>query len=364
MSILPNFLKSHISVDELLTGRENTFDFIRFIAAVAVIFSHSFDLLPFQKEPLVTFSNGRYTIGAMSVAVFFIISGLLITQSFHRASTFRSFVLARVLRIYPALIVVILLTVFLIGPLLTSLSLHEYFSSGLTYTYLINALAIRINYFLPGVFLENHYANTVNGSLWTLPLEIGCYALVASIGLLLKGRYIVGVLILLFVLAIIRWTLINPNTFYFLVGAVIFLFRYKIGTNKLVAAFSFMILLVNLHFTSNLYLSYFITGISLAYLIIHLGFIKTTHIKNFTKHGDFSYGLYIWAFVVQQVTASFLPNINFYFYFIIAVLVTLCFAGASWHLIEKPSLKLKEMIVNRLISKGGQPGLIRLRFAK
>ena len=350
---LPDSLKSNKSIDELLVGRENNFDFIRFIAAVAVIFSHSFDILAFQKEPLRTFSDGRYTIGDLSVAVFFIISGLLITQSFQRSSNFRSFVLARVLRIYPALIVIVVLTVFLIGPFLTTLSLNEYFSSRLTYTYLINALAIRMNYFLPGVFLENHYANAVNGSLWTLPLEIGCYALVASIGLFLKRRYIIALSILLAVYAIIRWNLIHANTYYFMIGALVFVFRTTIKTNIILACLFFLVLIVNLHFTSSVHLSYLITGISLSYLIIHIGFVKTTHIKNFTKNGDFSYGLYIWAFIVQQSIASFYPTMNFYLYFIIAVIVTLCFAFASWYLIERPSLKLKKMLIDkRQIVKG------------
>ena len=101
------------TVDDCLIGRANNFDFIRFCAALLVIFSHSFTLSKpsYYKEPLSFISQGRMNFGEVSVAIFFIISGLLITQSFDRTKNIISFIEARILRIFPALIVVILLTV-------------------------------------------------------------------------------------------------------------------------------------------------------------------------------------------------------------------------------------------------------------
>src|ERR1700743_1799638 len=99
------------TVGSSLNGKENNFDFIRFYAALAVIFCHSFALTTQIKDPLQRFSNSRSSFGGSSVEIFFIISGILITQSFERSKDLTSYFRARILRIYPALIVVVLLTV-------------------------------------------------------------------------------------------------------------------------------------------------------------------------------------------------------------------------------------------------------------
>src|SRR5690606_29965057 len=159
--------------------------FIRLSAAIAVIYAHSYPLTSSFEDPLKNFSSDKISFGSLAVAIFFIISGLLISQSFHRSDLLK-FTVARILRIYHALVVITLLSVFILGPVFTNFSWSSYFTDRMTLKYLFNVFSIRIQHHLPGVFENNYYPNTVNGSLWTLPIEIACYGLIASIGLLIN----------------------------------------------------------------------------------------------------------------------------------------------------------------------------------
>ena len=142
-------------------SRTNHFDIMRLTAALLVVFSHSFNLshgkvLGKQYEPLMQLSKGQITLGGLAVLVFFVISGFLITASFDKDKNVLSFCQKRFLRIYPGLIVVVLLTALVLGPLMTELPLWEYFKKPETYNYLVNNIGfIRYQDFLPGVFEHN-----------------------------------------------------------------------------------------------------------------------------------------------------------------------------------------------------------------
>jgi len=179
-------------------SRTNHFDVIRLIASILVVFSHSFNLshgkvLGKQYEPLMQLSRGKITLGGIAVLVFFVISGFLITASFDKDKNLLSFFRKRCLRIYPGLIVVVILTAFVLGPLMTELPLWDYFKNPETYSYLLNNIGfIRYQDFLPGVFQYNIVPNYINGSLWTLKYELLCYISTALLGYLgfLKFRHL------------------------------------------------------------------------------------------------------------------------------------------------------------------------------
>lgn len=326
-----------------LKGRENNFDFIRFYAALAVIFSHSFKLSTPAEDPLFNFSSGRVDFGTLSVAIFFTISGLLITQSFHRSSSTSRFIRARILRIYPALIITIGLTILLLGPLLTTLPITEYFRHPLVLKYIVNISAIKTQYFLPGVFENNLYAKTVNGSLWTLPHEIACYASVLAIGLMLRQKYTPAIIALTFVSLLFWLTGISVNIFYFGIGSLAYLCREKIVLNKYLAILALTTFVINIYTNPNPYLGPIITGITFSYFLLFAGFIRTKSLKNFAKNGDFSYGLYIFAFPIQQTIAAKIPVLSPYAHFILSAIIAFIFSYASWHLVEKQALKLKKL---------------------
>lgn len=161
-----------IYVGDRIKGHMNNFDFLRFFAAAMVIYCHSFALGTgrFDKEPMFVYSCGQFHFGTLAVVIFFIMSGFLVTMSFDRSISAGSFFYNRVLRIFPGLVFVVIVTAFLLGPFVSSLPLHEYFTNSHTYSYLMT-ITLRghsAHDFLPGVLSRNILPNTVNGSLWTL----------------------------------------------------------------------------------------------------------------------------------------------------------------------------------------------------
>lgn len=155
-------------VNNKLVNKINIFstngNLIRFLLAIGVILHHSSYLSQNNDGFLYVLTNGQITFGGISVLGFFFFSGLYVTKSMHKAQSCSSFLWARCKRIFPALFFVVFLCVFLLGPVLTSYDLGDYFKSSSTYLYLLNAILIPVHN-LPGVFEQNIYGPTVNGSL-------------------------------------------------------------------------------------------------------------------------------------------------------------------------------------------------------
>ncbi|HVX52222.1 MAG TPA: acyltransferase [Chitinophagaceae bacterium] len=338
------------NLNDCLKERENNFDLIRLLAAIAVIFSHSYDLTPGGQEPIRLFSNGGGTLGGISVCVFFVISGLLITKSFATSKNLVQYFSARALRIYPALIVVILTTAFIIGPLFTTLPLKQYFASGQTWLYLTNIPALRIRQSLPGLFEYNFYGNPVNGSLWTLPHEILCYLIVACIGCLVlknKFQFLVTAFIVIAIVffnahIFLTFKFLN-NLIFFLCGSVMYLCRKKIKLSYTVAGICFVAYLFAIRFVHGSIFPVFIYGALLSYITVTIAFANIGALKVITSKGDFSYGIYIWAWPVQQILVLRYPALNHFANFFFALIICIVISALSWHFVEKKALKLKRM---------------------
>ena len=166
-----------------MTVRPNSFDLLRLFAAFAVVWGHACDLSGhLAADPIARFT-GVGGLGSLGVSVFFAISGFLVVGSFVRRPNLLSYAAARGLRLIPALAVVVLASALVIGPFVTRSPLGAYFASPQTWLYPIrNVLILPVAYQLPGVFAGNPYPDAVNGSLWTLRLEVGFYAITALLG--------------------------------------------------------------------------------------------------------------------------------------------------------------------------------------
>jgi len=339
--------------------RENNFDFLRFFAAALVLFAHSYPLVGRRGDEPLTLLTGYEKGGSIAVGIFFVMSGYLIASSWLASSSPKSFLIKRALRIFPALIVAVLLSVFVIGPLVTHLTLGQYLAADGTWTYLQNILLVT-RYELPGVFTGNVYPDVVNGSLWTLPLEVLMYIGVMILGLtgFLKRRLIflpiavlaVGHFWLLGKLGIESYFIKNIFKLGLLYysGAALFLYRDDIPWRGWIAALLFAALVATFR-TDIGPLVYFI---ALPYLVLYLAYAPLPLISRFGKYGDFSYGLYIYAFPFQQLTIYlFGPQVGVLGLTLIAFVPTLILAALSWHLIEAPAMKLK-----RLFASPPQPG--------
>ncbi|WP_438446658.1 acyltransferase family protein [Gorillibacterium sp. sgz5001074] len=342
-----------VSIESAMNTRRNNFDFLRLIAAVLVIFSHSFpiSLGGNKSEPIYKLTNGQFTAGELSVIVFFVISGFLITKSFDRTKNVGEFFIARVLRIFPALVVVVLLTTFILGPAVSTSSILDYLTNKQTYTYLTTILLHPIgnNGQLPHVFSDNVLKSAVNGSLWTLQFEFICYIIVGVMGAMRMLRKDLVVILLLSSIVISHLNISNYTisnavyfTNYFAAGMIIYLFRNKVPLTFYLAITSVTALI----FAS----VYGVLKEALipfgSYLVFYFSLSPQIKMPNVTKKfGDYSYGLYIYAFPLQQIISNVMfPNINPYTLFLFSFIPTLILAILSWHFIEKRAIALKGKI--------------------
>lgn len=343
-----------------LKRHSNNFDFLRVLAALLVLISHCpelFNYSVFNSDPLNQ-SIGM-GMGRTAVLIFFIISGYLITRSWESKKSISKFFISRFLRIYPALIVITILSVFVLGPLLTTLNTSEYFNHHTTYKYLENVSAYRMTYYLPGVFEDNPLKGSINGSLWTIAYEFTCYLVIALVGVLsiLKRKY--GIVIILLGLILVdiffkeQWNSIvipvlgidfktlTPGLLFFLAGAAYYKYRSEVPFNLLGVLLSFAILYLLRDTT--FYFS--ISILVFPYLVLSIVFMPIPFLNKVGKYGDFSYGIYLYAFPIQQILALFFyPKISGPILILLTLLCLAIFSFLSWNLVEKPAINLGKRI--------------------
>jgi peptidoglycan/LPS O-acetylase OafA/YrhL len=151
----------------------NNFDLLRLVFASMVGLVHVADL---SGEPTLNWVS-RVVSSDLAVKAFFVVSGFLIVMSYERSSSWQSYALKRIQRIYPAYVVVILLSAVLLAGV-SAASVADYVSA--TWFRYVAANLVFLNFFqptLPGVF-EGNKVPTVNGALWTLKIEVAFYCVV------------------------------------------------------------------------------------------------------------------------------------------------------------------------------------------
>lgn len=336
--------------------QSNNFDFLRLFAAALVVVGHGYALMGLP--PPMAFYTPISTFG---VIIFFSISGYLIAGSWEREPHALRFFAKRALRLFPALIVVVLLSAFVLGPIETTYSIKAYFSDPLTYHYLKN-IRLNITYFLPGVFGSNPLPGAVNGSLWSLPVEFTSYLFVPLIAVLVTRAQTVAFALLAAILASASTYLVifqasRQFTFYamdlrsgtavaayFAAGAVVWHLRRTVPRHLAIAAVAIAVYIGLVQFTTgNMRFPISVaSAFLLAYSIITIGETQKLRLPEAGKFGDFSYGLYLYAFPVEQALAQYfhgksgpVPVI------VLAFAVSVPLAIASWHLVEKHALALK-----------------------
>lgn len=349
-------------IDQCIESRKNNFDIIRFFAATLVVFSHAYPLTSGHNgsEPFGLLTNGQMTYGELAVSVFFMISGFLITQSYDRSKNIIYYFKARILRIFPALIYCVLLSVFLLGPIFTEMSMKDYFKDYNTYEYLQTISLYWIQFDLPGVFLANVWPNAVNGSIWTLWYEFFFYIVVAALGvtrLLNKWVVLAGFIFSGYLNYHSIGGFYTELFIYFAAGMIFYLFRNQIKLNGVVAIISFLILI----FTRENPIFGYLLSILGTYIIFYMAFNSRVRFHSFGKFGDFSYGIYIYGFPVQQIiTHLFAGQLTHIENFLLAFPITLILAIVSWNLIEKRALKYKNYSVGDLFKKKELPAEYKL----
>ncbi|RCH54148.1 hypothetical protein DJ568_14815 [Mucilaginibacter hurinus] len=328
------------TLDTVIIRGNNNFGLVRLITASLVIFNHSSALFPKGYHMPET--------GYLRLWVFFFLSGLFITSSYGNSKTQVSFIIMRMSRLWPALIVCTLLTVFVMGPLVTSLSLNEYFTSEVTWKYLVsNSIIFNIKYYLPGVFTTNYFKDVVNNPLWTIPMELKCYGIVFGLGFLglfkSKVTMLTGYMVMIIYLFNTKmnfWEITSGSiTLYmlFFAGSICYFFRKYIYIDYRIALCLIFLLTLTHFATIHQIVSMLILQFALIYTTLVLGASRI--FKKVKLPGDYSYGVYIYGFIVQQTIAHYLPDISPLVSIVYTMPVVIILGGLSWHLIENPALK-------------------------
>jgi peptidoglycan/LPS O-acetylase OafA/YrhL len=345
-----------------MTARHaNNFDALRLVAATMVIVHHTstFHLLPElgSLQPVADFN-----FGFVGVATFFIISGYLIMMSWDRNPAVWRFLWARILRIFPGLIAAVVVTAFVIGPLLTTLPLGSYFTHSTTYRYLFTIDLVHLDQPLAGVGFHYGYAVSVNTPLWTLPVELRMYLFLAVLGgagalrsaRWLSAAFVVAVLgafrptgtifallsywgLSAFISGLLGAT--NNYPLFFLMGSLLYCFRGTIKMRSWIAI-PMIVLWLASHYTT--YTSV-VSLLCLPYVILWAGVASTRGLRQVSRIGDLSYGLYIYAFPIEHVWMKYtgLDANGHGRLFALVFATTVPVAFASWHLVEKRALRLK-----------------------
>jgi peptidoglycan/LPS O-acetylase OafA/YrhL len=353
------------TLGDLASRRDNNFNLIRIIAAAAVLISHSYPLALGHDavEPLSDLIG--LSLGEVAVITFFCVSGFFISLSRDRAGSTINFFTARFLRIYPGLTFVLLVSVFLIGPLFTTLSTSEYFRSGETYGYLThNLMLFNMKYQLPGMFEMNPWPG-INGSLWTLFFEVAFYILVGALGafsVCSERRRFSGFLVLYAALYItFKGLRLNSALFHdfygteaffmwslpFVLGMSFYQYRQHIH-HRLFGLLPFAVLAACTWRTP----FFFEFGVlAWTYLILYLGFASQPVIACYRHLGDYSYGVYIYAFPVQEILAHLFKGISPVSMILLGFPVVLLAAVFSWHFIEKPAMARRGSVADFISSR-------------
>ncbi|AOF83803.1 acyltransferase family protein [Methyloversatilis sp. RAC08] len=350
---MANFFAVNRTISERVQetgGRATGFDYMRLILAVLIIVWHSLATAYGTSVPKGIMESPVRAFIALILPMFFALSGFLVAGSLERSKTLFVFLGLRVIRIFPALSVEVLISAFIIGPFFTTYSLGEYFSSEIFLKYFFNIVG-HIQYALPGVFESNPLPNIVNGQLWTVPYELQCYvalALIAGVGAVKRHYAFLCILLLLTVLAIVKYLLANtgeisvangavPGTVLvlsFLAGVAIYIFKESIPWDGRLAFASAIVSLVLL----SVPLGDFFSPLIIGYLTVYLGLMNPA--KFFLLRGaDYSYGIFLYGFAIQQAVSAIGAWTHHWWVNVAIVLpCSLLIAALSWHFIEKPAL--------------------------
>lgn len=347
-------------------SRANAFDFLRVAAATMVLISHSFPMVGLH-EPMPVAGQ---TIGDLAVAVFFAVSGYLVCQSWQSDPHPGRFAARRALRIFPGLAVMALVTALVMGPAVSSLPVGEYLAARATWAGMAHGALGLGGFALPGVFEGNPLPGAVNGSLWTIKYELLMYLSLALAGCLFRriGRVCLG----LAVIGAVGWwalALVSPQpvpeptplplplawriglvldvdriaclSVFFFAGAVLYMERWRIPLAWPLAGLGMAVLPL----IDDPVLAMFACWLVVPYAAIVFA-QRAPRVFARLRGYDYSYGIYIYAYPVQQLCASLGERGGYGWgaVTLASLLATLLLAVLSWYLVEKPALRLKDRL--------------------
>jgi peptidoglycan/LPS O-acetylase OafA/YrhL len=330
--------------------RANNFDVLRLVAALSVIFSHSFLIAEGSQanEPFVILTGSQCVLGLIGVFVFFVISGYLVTESFCRQPSPGRFALRRTLRIYPGLLINIAVCALVLGPIVTTLPLSDYFAGEELRRFLVNAAILQPGELtLPGVvFSHNAVWRHLNGSLWTLRYEALMYLMVAVLGVLRLLRLSTCLILVAAGIAAVyfedalrplgevaQWAWLLG---FFASGMALHFLRDRVAFDRRGALFA-LAALVLFAAMGKLIMLFPLAG---GYLAIWFARRYDPWLDYSRWCGDLSYGIYIYGWPAEQFVLWLSGGeAPWWQVFLSSLAIILPAAWLSWHLIESRALR-------------------------
>lgn len=322
---------------------ENNFDLLRLSSALVILISHAYALQigygsMYRFDPMIFF-------GTTALATLFVTSGYLISLSWTSQPDPKRFMWKRILRVFPGLIPAVFFTLFVIGPIATTFSFSDYFVALFSPGSLMS-----LPFFYDGACIglfDQNPVTFVNASLWTIPVEFGMYILVALlgvIGIFRKKSIILGLILVNFLIWILVYS--DPSlskvrfTLYFFIGAYLAIHHSDHQYRPVVACVLAGLLVVAA--SSPLY--EFVALVAVPYLVLCVAHLRIPSLNRFGEKGDFSYGVYIYAYPIQQTLVVLLgPTLPLWLFCLFTIGLTFPLAYLSWNLIEKRALALKQI---------------------
>lgn len=339
---------------QIAGGRPSGFDYLRIALAVSVIAIHV-GMVSYGSEQInILFAGPLRPAAFFVLPSFFALSGFLVAGSLFRNSI-PGFLALRVLRIAPALFCEVLISALIIGPAVTSGALSDYFTNAKFYSYFLNIVG-DIHYRLPGVFLNNPLSGIVNVQLWTIPFELLCYVaitILAILGIAARPR-ILAIFVVTLIISLSAYTayrhqfppVTNRPTgktlmLAFLFGIVLYACRERIPYSRILFACSAILSWVLLNRSE----TQFLAVVPAAYVTIWLG-LQNPRKFLIIRGADYSYGVYLYGFPIQQLVAYALPQYRFWYVaFPLSLILSAFAAYLSWNLVEAPVLSKRTWVL-------------------
>jgi peptidoglycan/LPS O-acetylase OafA/YrhL len=332
-----------ITIAEAVKRPYDNFTLLRLALALAVVVSHAASVGTGRHTDEPLFALTGYTLGEHGVNGFFAVSGFLVAMSWERRGGAMPFAAARLLRVFPGLIVAVLVTALVIGGAMTSRPIAGYLASGETWKMIWQTLTtFKSATVLPGVFEGNPLRWPIS-TVWTLRYELFCYAGLLAYGVLGGFRrphlMLIGAAAAALTLVVLgvrgdipkgQETALRLPLIFFC-GALAWLYRERIPLIFALplAALAFPPLYKPLLFTGS------------AYLFLWIAMAPGLSHPRLEPPGDISYGVYLYGWPIQQTLQALFPGVSGWGMLPVALALTCLLATASWLLVEKPALRFK-----------------------
>jgi peptidoglycan/LPS O-acetylase OafA/YrhL len=333
---------------------KNNFDFFRLLFAVFVVITHSYSLAGLKENDILAqITSGQTSLSYIGVRGFFIISGYLIFQSMERSRSLSSYYLKRILRLFPGLVVVLLLTI-CFSAFAYNGTLLNYLSNRTMWSYFPNNVSLyNLQFGIDGVF----DGNALNGSLWTLRYEFTFYILISAFFMFRNNNTLpkklliflfIGLLAAHFFLLKILGTNANVINSPMSLNLGLYFFSGSLLAALGIANVKFKVQLIIISFILLclcIYLKLFILMqfLLLPPIITLAGISSTKFINSLSdKIGDISYGIYIYSFPIQVLIVNYY-HLNYIQLMTYSLMLSVLFGLFSWHVIEKKALRFKNL---------------------